>query len=99
MMYLVRNVFHANPGKAKALVEVFKKASPHMESTGLTKSTRILTDTSATFWTVIIESEVEDLNKYVDMAQVVSSNPELGEAMKGYTDLVTHGHREIFRIE
>lgn len=27
-MFLVRNIFHAKPGKAKELVAIFKKAAP-----------------------------------------------------------------------
>ncbi len=98
-MFLVRNVFHAKPGKAKELVAIFKKAAPLLESTGVPKVTRVLTDTVATFWTVVIESEVEDLNAYMDLAGAISKKPEIGEAMKGYMDLVSGGHREIFRIE
>ena len=98
-MFLVRNVFHAKPGKAKALVEIVKKAQPLLLETGVIRSMRILTDSVATFWTVVIESEVEDLNAYMDMARIVSQKPEIGEAMKGYIDLVNGGHREVFRIE
>ena len=58
-----------------------------------------MTDVSATFWTVVIQSEVEDLNAYVDMAKSISQKPELGEAMKGYIDLTQGGFREIYRIE
>lgn len=98
-MFLIRNIFHASPGKAKALVKIFKNAAPYLEANGTVKSTRILTDAVSTFWTVVFESEVEDLNSYVDMAKTVSGNKKVGEAMKGYIDLVTGGHREIFRIE
>lgn len=98
-MFLIRNIFHAKPGKAKELVQIFKKASPILERKGLVKSTRILTDTVSTFWTVIIENEVENLNTYMDMSKTLSQNPEFGEAMKGYIDLVNGGHREVFVIE
>ena len=98
-MFLVRNIFHAKPGKAKELVAIFKKASPYLESAGVVKNVRILTDSVATFWTVVIESEVEDLNAYMDMAKTVREKPEIGEAMKGYIDLVTGGHREVLRVE
>ncbi len=98
-MFVVRNVFHAKPGKAKELVAIFKRAKPVFESTDLVRSMRVLTDGIATFWTVVLESEVEDLNAYMDMAKIVSQKPEIGEAMKGYIDLVAGGHREVFRIE
>ena len=98
-MFLVRNVFHAKPGKAKVLVEIFKHASAHLEAGGIVKKTRILTDSVSTFWTVILESEVEDLNSYMNMAKTLSSNKEFGEAMKGYIELVNGGYREVFQIE
>jgi hypothetical protein len=98
-MFIVRNIFHCKPGKAKALIEIFKKASPMIEDAGLAVKTRIISDASADFWTVVIESEVENLNNYINMAETISKNPELGQAMAGYTDLVLSGKREIFRIE
>ncbi len=97
-MFLVRNVFKAKPGKAKELVNIFKKAAQYMPDLGAS-NTQILTDVSAPFWSVVIQSEVEDLNAYVDVAKAVSKRPEIGEAMKGYMDLVVEGYREIFRIE
>lgn len=98
-MFVVRNIFQAKSGKAKELVAIFKKAAPLIEATGLTRNTRILTDTVSTFWTVVLESEVEDLNGYMDMAKIVSQKPEIGEAMKGYIDLISGGRREVLRIE
>ena len=98
-MFLVRNVFQAKPGQSKALAEIFKKAGPVLEQEGLVRSVRVLTDASAGFWTVVMESEVEDLNAYMDMARVVSKNPQIGQAMKGYSDLTTGGYREIYRVE
>jgi excinuclease UvrABC nuclease subunit len=98
-MFLVRNVFHAKPGKAKALVETFKKASPYMESSGMVKKTRIMTDTAASFWTVVVEQEVENLNDYMNKAKTMSQNEEFVEAVKGYTEYAKGGHREVFLIE
>lgn len=92
-MFIVRNVFQTKPGKAKELVKTLKNALQYMPDVGV-KSTKILTDVSATFWTVVLESEVENLNAYVDMSATASSKPEFGEAMKGYMDLVTEGYRK-----
>ena len=98
-MFLVRNVFTTHPGKAKELVQIFKKAAPILEASGIVENVRVLTDAVAGFWTVVVESEVKDLNSYVDMAQAMRGNKELGAAMAGYLDLQTGGHREVFRIE
>jgi len=97
-MFLVRNVFRTKPGKATELVKIFKNAEQYLPEFGV-QNTKILTDVSASFWTVVLQSEVENLNDYVDMAKKVSKQPKIGEAMKGYMDLVNEGYREIFRIE
>ena len=96
-MYVVRNVFRTKPGKAKALVAKFKDAAPHLTQLGV-KSTRILTDVSATFWTVVVESETDDLSGYLEMARG-DRGEAAGKALAGYMDLVEGGHREVFKIE
>ena len=96
-MFLVRNVFTAKPGQAKALVEKFKAASPLLAERGV--ANRIMTDVAAGFWNVVVESEVDDLGEYFDMARRVSQVPEVKEAMAGYMDHVVGGHREIWNIE
>jgi hypothetical protein len=99
-MFLVRNVFHAKPGKARALVGVFKEASPHLLNSGVAKSVRILTDAVAGFHTVVVESEVEDLSSYADLARTMGSNAEFQSIMQGYTELQdSGGYREVFKIE
>jgi hypothetical protein len=96
-MYLIRDVFNAKPGRAKDLVAKFKQVMPHMNGPGV-RSWRVLTDTVAGYWTVVAETEVEDLQAYFDLARN-QPPPQVEEAMKGYMDLVHGGHREIFRIE
>lgn len=97
-MFVVRNVFHCKPGKAKELVAKFKAAAPHFEELGI-HNTRVLTDTAADFWTVVVESEVENLQEYVHDVETRGANAALRDAMAGYMDLVQGGRREIFRVE
>lgn len=92
-MYIIREVFNTKPGKAKDLVAKFKKASAAMKKEGF--NMRIMTDTVATYWTVVVEAEVEDLNQFFNMKR----NPEMEEAMQGYMELLNGGHREIFKVE
>lgn len=98
-MYLVRNVFRARPGQARPLVEKFKAAAPHLEKIGPVTRMRVMTDAVATFWTVVIESEVEDLAAYITMSRGATSIPQVAEIMKGYMDHVESGYREVFQIE
>src|SRR5712692_5337499 len=97
LMFVIRDIFNTKPGRAKDLVAKMKKALPLMHAPGA-QSARVMTDTVAGYWTVVCETEVEDLKTYFDMGSRPPS-PEAEEAMKGYMDLVNGGRREIFRIE
>jgi hypothetical protein len=64
-MYVVRNVFRAKPGQAVHLVAMFQRFTAALPpDLGLGPS-RILTDASAGFWTVVVEDEVADLAAYL----------------------------------
>ena len=97
-MYVVRDVLKAKPGKAKALIDMFKKSSHFFDSTKIWGA-RILVDTVATYWTVVLELEVEKLSDYFEAAEARAADPKWGEAMAGYIDLVEGGRREIFEVE
>lgn len=97
-MFVVRNVFTCKPGKAKELVAKFKTAGPHLEALGI-HNPRVLSDASAGFWTVVVESEVESLDAYFHVVEQRIANPEIAQAMSGYMDLVEGGRREIFKVE
>jgi hypothetical protein len=97
-MFVVRNVFKCKPGKAKNLVEMLKKANALMKDAGSVLSERVLVDEVATFWTVVIETEVEDMARFAQSMQEYGSRADVQEAMAGYMELVDGGYREIFRI-
>lgn len=98
-MYLVREVFKAKPGKAKELVRKFKQASKYFEN-DMMKNFKIMTDIAASYWTVVMEHEVEDLGQFAkELRGGGKPQPELEKIMEGYMDLVDSGYREIFLIE
>ncbi|MEP6768358.1 MAG: hypothetical protein ABJC61_06790 [Acidobacteriota bacterium] len=97
-MFVIRDVFRAKAGKGKELVGKFKKASALMPKEGVT-ARRILTDTVAAYWTIVMETEVEKLDTYFQLLSTRPSNPEAEEAMKGYTEIVEGGYREILHVE
>lgn len=98
-MYLIRDIFHTKPGKAKELVAMFKKAMPHFKQTEGVTQTRIMTDVVSDYWTVVMESEVEDIGRFMSSLRTATASPELREIMKGYMDLVQGGKREIYLLE
>ena len=93
-MFVIRNVFRCRPGQSRALIEKFQKAMPLMD--GIKQ--RLLVDEVATFWTVVIETETEDLAAFEKLLRERGSRQDVMDAMAGYMDLVESGYREIFRI-
>lgn len=96
-MYVVRDVFRCKPGKAKELVERFRKTIPSMEAHDRFRNVRIMVDAVAEYWTVVLESDVESLADFEKHMHEYSTRPEVREAMAGYMDLVIEGRREIYR--
>jgi len=94
-MYIVRNVFRCKPGQAKNVIEKFKAEMPIMQEIA---KHRILVDQVASFWTVIIETETEDLAEFERLLQERGKDKEVQEAMSGYMEFVDSGFREIYRV-
>lgn len=63
------------------------------------KNFKVMTDIATTYWTVVLESEVENLADFVEEIRNGTSDPEVEKIMEGYMDLVEGGRREIFLIE
>jgi hypothetical protein len=97
-MLLIRDVFRCKPGKSKQLAEIMKKGMSAMSSAEGFQNPRILIDFVASYWTVVLEGEVESLEKFEKGMEAYSAKPEVRQAMAGYMDCVEEGHREIYRI-
>jgi hypothetical protein len=93
-MFVIRNVFRCKPGQSKKLIEKFQTAMPLME--GIKQ--RVLVDEVATFWTVVIETETEDLAAFEKLLRERAGRKDIMEAMAGYMDFVDSGYREVFRL-
>ena len=97
-MLLIRDVFRCKPGKARELAARFKKTIPSMERDDGFRNIRVMVDYVATYWTVVLEGEVESIEQFDRHMAEFSARPEVKEVMSGYMDLVEGGHREIYRI-
>ncbi len=97
-MYVVRDVFRCKPGKARLLAEKFKRTIPSMEQLDGFRNCRVMVDSVAGYWTVVLDAEVGSLAAFEGHMMDFGSRPEVQEALVGYMDLVEGGHREIFRI-
>lgn len=97
-MYLIRDVFRCKPGKSREVAERFKRTVPSMESMDGFQNCRVMLDVVASYWTVVLEAEVETLEGFEHHMREFALRPEVREALSGYLDLVEEGRREIYRL-
>ena len=97
-MYVIRDVFRCKPGKAKAVAEKFQKTVSSMKELDGFHNPRILVDVVAGYWTVVLESDVDSLEKFEKHMAAFASRADVRDALAGYLDLVDSGYRETYRI-
>lgn len=101
-MLLIREVFHCKPGKVRPLLKIFQEMGKLMPPGQ--GQMRLMTDLAGeNYWTLVAEFETPSLSEFEKMMNGEGMSEEDGKkmekAMAGYHDLVSHGHREIFKIE
>ena len=96
-MILVRIVFQIKWGMTHQVVEAFKKSEEIMgEKYG---RSRILTDLSGPFNTVVQEIEVESLAEWERARAEVFAQPEFQKMQADMADLFESGRAEFYTIE
>ena len=95
---MIRDVFRCKPGKARALAEKFRETVPSMERDDGFMNCRVMTDVVGTYWTVVLQAEVDSLDRFERHMREFGARPAVRAALDGYMDLVDGGHREIYRI-
>ena len=97
-MLLIRDVFRCKPGKAGELARRLKETVPSMERDDGFRHCRVMVDYAATYWTVVLQAEAEDVGRLDHHLRTFGGRPEVRAAMEGYMELVEEGRREIWRI-
>lgn len=97
-MYLVRDIFQCKPGTSKQVAEMFKKTLGSMQDVDGFRNPRVMLDYVASYWTVVLDSEVDSLQRFETHMASFSKRPEVKEGLAGYMDLVVSGRREIYKI-
>lgn len=93
-MMIVRNSFIAKPGMAGKLAAQLKE----LAKAGNLKNARVMTDVTGDFNHVVMEHEVGSTSEFEELMARYSSDPQMRETAKGYTDLWITGRRELFRV-
>jgi hypothetical protein len=91
-MITVREVFIARPGMASKLAKMFKSE--------MGETSKVMTDMTGSFNKVIIETNYENLAAFEkEMQEYMSKEkPATDTAKPSYTEMYTHGKREILRV-
>jgi hypothetical protein len=93
-MFVIRETFTARPGMASKLARLFSEVMSSEHSMG----TRVLTDFVGPFNTVVLETEVDDLEEHGRRMKEYMEKPGIRERMNGYTDMYVSGKREIYQV-
>ncbi len=93
-MYIIRETFTAKPGMASKLAKLFAETMPSTNEYNV----RVMTDFVGPFNTVVIETEVENLEEHNRRMKEYMEKSNIGDRMKGYTDMYQSGSREIWQV-
>jgi hypothetical protein len=98
-MLLVRDVFRLKFGKAREALTAFKAVGEYASAHGMDQSaTRILTDMVGPYYTLVLETTVENLAAFEERGRRMMGDDEMRKLYQQFTPLVDSGYREIFTI-
>jgi len=99
-MIVIRNVFRLKFGKAREAIALFKEgiAIQKRVGAGLNFSTRLLTDVTGPFYTVVLEISVLNLSTFEAEAPRLMGDKDWQANYQKTSALVESGYREIFTL-
>ena len=99
-MIVIRNVFQLKFGKAREAVALMKegRAIEKRVMSGLEYSSRVLTDVTGPFYTLVLELTVPDLATFESNAPRLFGDKEWQANYQKMAPLVESGYREVFSI-
>jgi hypothetical protein len=97
-MIVVRNSFHLKFGKAREAVAIMKEAVALSKKLTPELSTRVLTDVTGQFYTLVLELTAPSLAALEATQPRIMGDKEWQANYQKFIPLVESGHREIFTI-
>jgi hypothetical protein len=99
-MIVIRNVFQLKFGKAKEAVALLKEglAIQKKAMSGVEFSTRLLTDVTGPFYTVVLELTVPSLATFESYAPKLFGDKEWQAHYQKIGALMESGYREVFNV-
>jgi len=97
-MIVIRNVFRLKFGKARDGVALVKESVAIQKRAGAGFTSRILTDLTGPFYTIVLELTVPNLTAFEAELPRVMSDKDFQANYQKLVELVDSGYREIFTI-
>jgi hypothetical protein len=97
-MMVVRNVFRLKFGKAREAAALLKEGVAIQKRAGANVSSRILTDVTGPFYTLVLEITVPSLTAYEAAAPQLMGDKDWKTNYQKFAPLVESGYREVFSI-
>ena len=99
-MIIVRSEFQCKPGRVQEMIDNFKAMTAMMEQQSVIKRTRLMTDLSGNFDTLVVESEVESIDDYFALMQAAFADPDMQtEQADPMNSIYQTGQRNFYKIE
>lgn len=99
-MIVIRNVFRVKFGKAREAVALFKEGNAIQKriGAGLDFQSRLLTDVTGPFYTVVLELTTPSLAAFEAAAPQLMGNKEWQGHYQKVSALIDSGYREVFSV-
>ena len=97
-MIVVRNVFHLKFGKAREAVAIMKDGIAIQKRLGSDLSSRLLTDVTGQYYTLVLELMVPSLTALETTQPRIMGDKDWQANYQKFVPLVESGHREIFTV-
>ncbi len=98
-MIVVRNVFQLKFGKAREALAVWKEGRSLFQKIGMPmEKSRLLTDVSGPFYTLVHELSFDSLTDFEREGQKVMGDEQWHAWYARFSALCEGGHREIFSV-
>ena len=97
-MIVIRNVFRLKFGKAREAVALFKEGNAIQKRAGTDFPTRLMTDVTGPFYTVILEITAPSLTAFEAGAPKLMGDKDWQANYQKIAALVESGYREVFSV-
>jgi hypothetical protein len=97
-MIVVRNVFRLKFGKAREALAIMKEGLVIQKRSGFEAPTRLLTDVTGPFYTLVLEFTMPNLSALETLSPRIMGDKEWQANYQKLTPLVESGYREVLSI-